>query len=282
MALQRYTDVKLFYDDVAGTLGKREVENNLPLGIIARGVADQGGQDWWMASQGEGRLISLQTPPKNLLLCTDSDEVSDAELIELMDALDAHGFAPMGVTAEKNLARRFAGLYAGRKNYSVEVTVELRSYILTEVLDVPLVGKIREFAPEDRFYIPFWMLHMGLDCSLGGTLEDSVSGFDYRLDPTNAYTGYVLEVEGEPVSIAGLARTLPHGRSVAMVYTPPYLRGKGYATSCVAQVSRTVLEAGYEYCALFTDLSNPTSNDIYQKIGYRPVRDDSELRFVAK
>ena len=282
MALQRYTDVKLFYDDVVGTLGKREVENNLPLGIISRGVADQGGQDWWMASQGEGRLVSLQTPPKNLLLCADSEEISDADLIELMDALDEHGFAPMGVTAEKSIARRFAGLYADRKDYAVEVAMELRSYILTEVLDVPIIGTIREFALEDRYYIPYWMNQMGAECNLGGTLEGSVGGFDYHIDPTHAYTGYVLVVDGQPVSIAGLARVLPHGRRVGMVYTPPYLRGKGYATSCVAQVSRTVLEAGCEYCVLFTDLSNPTSNDIYQKIGYRPVRDDSELRFVAK
>jgi hypothetical protein len=58
-----------------------------------------------------------------------------------------------------------------------------------------------------------------------------------------------------------------------MVYTPPELRRRGYASHCVAELSRALLAEGYDFCALFTDLANPTSNHIYQEIGYRPVCD---------
>ena len=36
------------------------------------------------------------------------------------------------------------------------------------------------------------------------------------------------------------------------------------------------------FCFLFTDLANPTSNSIYQRIGYRPVTDIMLWRFDAR
>ncbi|BAY85818.1 GCN5-related N-acetyltransferase [Calothrix parasitica NIES-267] len=64
-----------------------------------------------------------------------------------------------------------------------------------------------------------------------------------------------------------------------MVYTPPEYRKKGYASACVAGLSQTLLGEGYKFCFLFTDLSNPTSNKIYQKIGYQPVADWNNYSF---
>ena len=90
----------------------------------------------------------------------------------------------------------------------------------------------------------------------------------------------ILEDEGLPVSMAGSSRQLPHGRAVAPVYTPPYLRGKAYATASVALLSRMILDKGNDYCALSTDLENPVSNSIYQKIGYCPISDFREIKFT--
>lgn len=67
---------------------------------------------------------------------------------------------------------------------------------------------------------------------------------------------------------------------VNAVYTPPHYRGKGYATSCVASLSQHLLNSGYKFCSLFTDLANPVSNSIYMKIGYRPVCDYDEYKFT--
>ena len=74
-------------------------------------------------------------------------------------------------------------------------------------------------------------------------------------------------------------RPTRHGISVSLVYTPPELRGRGYATACVGELSRKLLGAGREFCALFADLANPISNHIYERIGYRPVCDYEEYRF---
>ncbi len=84
-----------------------------------------------------------------------------------------------------------------------------------------------------------------------------------------------------PVSMAQKLRPTRHGISVSGVYTPPELRRRGYASSCVAALSQQLLDAGFAYCTLFTDLSNPTSNEIYQRIGYRPLGDSQVIRFDA-
>jgi predicted GNAT family acetyltransferase len=64
---------------------------------------------------------------------------------------------------------------------------------------------------------------------------------------------------------------------IGAVYTPPEARGRGYATALVAAVSQHLLDRGRAFTYLYTDLANPTSNSIYQKIGYRPVADPLEL-----
>jgi predicted GNAT family acetyltransferase len=48
-----------------------------------------------------------------------------------------------------------------------------------------------------------------------------------------------------------------------------------------AAASRWALEAGAERVVLFTDLANPTTNRLYPRIGYRPVHDAVEVRFIA-
>ena len=73
----------------------------------------------------------------------------------------------------------------------------------------------------------------------------------------------------------------PHGIRIGAVYTPPELRRRGYASALVAAVSQAELDRGRRWCFLFTDLANPTSNRIYQAIGYRPIRDIQMFRFES-
>jgi predicted GNAT family acetyltransferase len=81
------------------------------------------------------------------------------------------------------------------------------------------------------------------------------------------------ELGGAPVSMAALTRRVAGMVRVGPVYTPPELRGHGYASAVTAEVSRAALADGAEEVLLCTDLANPVSNSIYQHIGYRPVED---------
>jgi uncharacterized protein len=84
---------------------------------------------------------------------------------------------------------------------------------------------------------------------------------------------YLWEDGGLPVSLATAKNFLPTAARIGPVYTPSEHRDKGYATACVAALSQKLLEQGCDRCFLFTDLANPTSNRIYQAIGYYPVCD---------
>jgi predicted GNAT family acetyltransferase len=84
---------------------------------------------------------------------------------------------------------------------------------------------------------------------------------------------YIWDEGGTLLSMAAKLRPTVHGMTISLVYTPPELRQRGYASACVAALSQQLLDEGWQFCTLFTDLANPTSNSIYQKIGYQPVGD---------
>ena len=84
-----------------------------------------------------------------------------------------------------------------------------------------------------------------------------------------------------PVSIVTLGRPTKNGVAIHGVYTPPEHRNKGYATSCVWSLTKKLLAERYSFCCLYTDLSNPTSNSIYAKIGYVPVGDALVFDFIS-
>ncbi|MEU9454686.1 GNAT family N-acetyltransferase [Streptomyces sp. NPDC048277] len=79
--------------------------------------------------------------------------------------------------------------------------------------------------------------------------------------------------DGTPVSVAGLNPLIGGQIQVDVVYTPAHLRGRGYAAAVTAEVSRAALAAGARDVVLFADLSNPTSNALYQRLGYVRVTD---------
>jgi predicted GNAT family acetyltransferase len=87
--------------------------------------------------------------------------------------------------------------------------------------------------------------------------------------------------DGGPVSMAVRTRLTRKGISIGPVYTPPEQRRRGYATACVGELSRLLLAAGREFCALFVDRANPEAVCVYRRIGYRPVADYDEYLFTS-
>jgi predicted GNAT family acetyltransferase len=107
---------------------------------------------------------------------------------------------------------------------------------------------------------------------------------DHRADVAErlGYGGItVWEVGGVPVSVAGRTRAVAGMVRVGPVYTPPELRGHGYAGAATAAVSQAALDDGIREVVLYTDLANPTSNALYQRLGYRPVEDRVVLSFTS-
>ena len=86
--------------------------------------------------------------------------------------------------------------------------------------------------------------------------------------------------DGGPVAMAGCGGPTPNGVRIGPVYTPPAVRGRGYASALTATLTTMLLAAGRQFCFLFTVFANPTPNRIYQRIGYRAVTDFDEYRLA--
>jgi predicted GNAT family acetyltransferase len=152
---------------------------------------------------------------------------------------------------------------------------------LTQVADVPHPdGGTRTVEREDRDLALGWIEAFSVEALRHQPLDrDRLRHtVDARLGREDAGL-WLWEVDGTPVSLAGFSGPTTTGIRVGPVYTPPEHRGRGYATALVADLSRELLGRGYRACFLFTDLLNPTSNAIYERIGYRRVADAYEVQF---
>lgn len=279
MRLIEYADAKAFLADAREALCSDEALNNMPLGILTRGADGDAKPDWFMArmehEQNACALIVLMTPPYNLLLSAPNQAVPDGALRALAEHLVTRGVYPPGVLAEEALSYAFACAYAPVAQKAMDVATNELLYQLTSAEDVPITGTLRTANEKDLHFLPYWMKSFTDECF------HIQSPLDYENTRWSVESGtmYLLEHEGVPVTMAGSTRQMPHGRSIGPVYTPPFFRGRGYATSCVALLSKAILEKGNDYCALFADRMNPTSNDIYRKIGYKPLCGFTEIRF---
>jgi len=86
--------------------------------------------------------------------------------------------------------------------------------------------------------------------------------------------------QGEPAAMAGRSPQVAGQVRITGVYTPAPLRGRGCAGAVTAELSRAVRASGAREVVLFTDLANPTSNALYQRLGYRPVSGFAQYAFT--
>jgi predicted GNAT family acetyltransferase len=154
-----------------------------------------------------------------------------------------------------------------------------RIYRLDCVNSVSVVpGRIRLATLADKDLVSSWIRAFSIDINEGSNPDLRESDITQRIEKGGIY---LWEDTGRPVSMAGKTRPTEHGMAVSLVYTPPEFRRRGYATACVAGVCGGILKSGYDFCTLYTDLSNPTSNSIYMKIGFKPVCDSVEHIFSS-
>lgn len=91
---------------------------------------------------------------------------------------------------------------------------------------------------------------------------------------------HVWDDDGRIVSLAAAVSPTPHGIRLNHVYTPPEFRGRGYAGSLVAAFTQSLLDGGRQFVFLHTDLSNPTSNALYIRLGYQQVSNVDVLQRI--
>jgi RimJ/RimL family protein N-acetyltransferase len=185
-----------------------------------------------------------------------------------------------GLNAQPQAADAFAGPWQQRTGHVVTVHRRMRLQCLGTLVwpDPRPDGQPRMADQRDRDLLTGWFEAFAAEVDDAAT-ADHAAAVDQRL----GYGGItVWEAGGVPVSVAGITRVVAGMVRVGPVYTPPALRGRGYAGGATAAVSQVALDAGATQVVLYTDLANPTSNALYERLGYRPVEDRVVLAFEPR
>ncbi len=280
MKLHRLDTSQDFWERAGEFLLQKEAEHNLMIGVTGNLLRypDQYTDSPYLAvveSQGEVIAAALRTPPHNLLV----SQTASLEAIALI-AQDVYHTDPEipGVAGLIPDVEAFLKQWQHLSDRACKLTMAMRIYQLTQVKPATrAAGHLRLAQESDRPLLLNWFTEFAASISnLPFPPPERVVTAEL-----SAKTIYLWEDES-PVSWATGKRSLPTAARIGPVYTPPTHRRKGYATACVAALSQSFLDQGCHCCYLFTDLKNPTSNHIYQDIGYRPLFDWHNYKFMAQ
>lgn len=283
MRLTRYDDARLFYDRAEPFLLAHEAEHCLIIGICQTLIQQPGHYtNPYLALVEDGDVVvavTLRTPPFNLALSLIPDGRRAPAALALI-ARDVYALYPdlPGVAGPAALSLAFAEEWQRATRQTYRVSMKERLYQLDRVIPVSGVpGVFRRATEADRDVLVRWMAAFFREAFGEGHPESAEGWVDSAL--TSPIRGVYLWDDGGPVSLVAYGGPTPHGNRIGPVYTPPERRGKGYASACTAAVSQMLLDQGRRFCVLFADLSNPTSNAIYQHIGYQSVCDVDMYEF---
>ncbi len=271
--ITEYMSPESFLANTLSWLEMREVENSLPIGLALREQVQAG-------LYPPARFISLEDPfglaiaglmtyARDMILACDRREPKP--LVEsLVDHLVVHGWPVPGVLAAPSIAKFFSDRWVSQTGEPVQLESNQRCYALKQVAQPAWPpGAMRQADRPDLETISRWIYEFDIEAL--HILDPQ--GYRQRAETRIAeQTLYVWE-DGGLAAMAVKSRPTRFGATVGLVYTPPERRKRGYASAIVAALSQALLDQGYQYCSLFTDLANPTSNKIYQQIGYRPISD---------
>ena len=223
------------------------------------------------------RLAALMTPPYKLQLYAEDDQ-DTVGYERVADELLRGGWTVPGVLARESAGKKFASIWCSRQGGSFREGMRQRVHELRQV-EHPVypLGEFRRADIKDVELVRSWAYGFHDECFDDQMHQQTVSAVENIVKKGELF----FWVDGAPRSMAGMIRPTPNGKAVSYVFTPKKDRSKGYASAVVARVSQRILDSGKKFCTLYTDLSNPASNSIYRKIGYRGVADVMDIFFES-
>jgi GNAT superfamily N-acetyltransferase len=219
----------------------------------------------WHRTGGEVDGTLLHTPPYPLIL----GSAPESAVPGLVTALGDRELT--GLNAPERLGPRFAAA----RGVPMRVKRRERLYRLGTLTPPPEPppGRAVVATPELRDRLIEFYLGFTAD-----THEPS-EGIEGLIDDRLSHRGIMVweTPEGEPAGMASANRMVAEMVRIGPVYTPPAHRRRGIGAAVTAALSRAALDAGAREVLLFTDLSNPSTNSLYQRLGYAPVGDRVSL-----
>ena len=269
------TDAVEFKDIAESWLSSDPFSTSVLAGMltgILSGARDQPAGTRWIVVLDDADVVgvAMHTPPYHPFL----PRLPAAAAAAVAPVLLATGQEFTGVTGEAAAVTAFADSWAARTGGTSSVAMSMRMYrlgMLTPPVGIP--GRPRRVKLSDVELVADWFDRFHTEANPHSPAEDATIAATRRIATDQVW---MWEREDRPVSLA--VGTMPIGgvATIAPVYTPPDYRRCGYGAAVTSQATRACLDAGARHVTLYTDLANPTSNSIYQRIGYLPDHEAQE------
>lgn len=251
------------------------IEHNI-LATVAQNAAEHEYQGLFAYAVDHADAVvytALRTPPWRLLT-SELPAAEDAETL-IAEWLAQDPTVP-GASGPPASARAISRAWSEATGRPVQLSRSEAMHVLSEVRDPPhpAVGTLRQPTAGERELVISWLR------AFNDEVRDGIGEPEQMLSDRAKKGGVFLWDDGRPVSLVGCSPAVNRVARVAPVYTPPELRGRGYAGTAVATLSRQLLAHDADRCMLFTDLANPTANKIYAEVGYERFADWEEHDFL--
>ena len=283
MKVTNHTDAESFLRDTRVHLEADEVANGLMLGICERILQDHEYSKETpclkTVADDEGlATAAVMTPPHKLIVYHHHGDMHEGAGA-LIETLLSEGWAVPGVMGPSEVSQKFAERWTEITEQRHELEDQLRLLELREVRrPVPDQGGLRQATEADTDLAAQWRYEFHREIFGETDQEEMREATVGRIESGDVY----LWEDGRPVSMAMKTRPTKRGITVGLVYTPPELRSRGYATACVGELSRKLLQEDWEFCTLFVDVTNLPALRAYEKVGYTPVCDYGTYTFLTE
>jgi RimJ/RimL family protein N-acetyltransferase len=217
--------------------------------------------------------VAMHTPPHKVFLA----RMPAAAAAGLAVTVAGAGRPVPGVTGEIGAVGSFADAWQRRTGIRSTVAVSMRMYRLFElVTPTGVPGGPRPADTTDVEVVAAWLGAFHDEAQPHAPLEDWTS---VALRRVTSGQFRLWDLDGATVSMAGFSDPAAGVSRVGPVYTPSAWRGRGFGSAATAAATAAAQRARAGQVVLYTDLANPTSNAIYQDIGYRVDHDAEERAF---
>ena len=280
-----HSETAAFLDATSPYLLQDEVTHNVLLGIAGRFVKAGRNMDFQAHvenSTGEVVAAAMKTAASTgAVISNIADEAALPLLLEAFGEAFETLPTALGRPEEVN---RFAELWQQVKGQAYHTKMEEGIYRLDTLIPPKAIeGEARPAEKADVDLLVSWLLAFDVDTRLNELSPELAAESAERRSTGDALDRmWFWLVDGKPVSMAASGRKTPNGASIGPVYTPAENRGKGYASAITAALSQAIFDSGKKFCYLYTDMSNPTSNKIYQALGYRHIGDHRLIAFEQR
>ncbi len=278
-ALPKLTDVEIieskdpdfFLKQLGHILYEKEAEYSLMLGLCelkASGQSQTPDYYYFLVKQADTFIGGAVVTEKSLVLSM----MPEPTLVPLVNALQEKCIKCPGVVGPAITADSFSRIWADGKQTERKLSMAQKIYALQDVkLSENVSGSFCAANENHIELVAEWLVKFTEESLPNeiSTIENARAFVTAKIKKNEILLW--LDSTGTPVSMNFVGRPNKSGTSVSGVFTPKSKRANGFASAVVAHTSKKMLDKGKKFCVLYTDLANPTSNKIYQTIGYKEV-----------